>query len=143
MPVIGFLGTSSEAQARAQVVAFQRGLGEMGFADGKNVAIEFCWPSGHYDRLPAMAAELVSGGDHCRPSPPPALSAKAATSAIAIVFVVGFDPATAGLVASLNGPGGNVTGVTLMSVLLGQKRLEMLRELAPKAAVVAMLVNPG
>jgi len=144
MPVIGFLGTSSEAQTRAQVAAFRRGLIEMGFAEGKNVAIDFRWAGGQYDRLPTMAAELVA-----RPvaiiaaqAPPAALSAKAATTTIPIVFVVGFDPAAAGLVGSLNRPGGNVTGVTLMSVLLGQKRLEMLRELAPKAAVIAMLANP-
>ena len=144
MPVIGFLGTSSEAQTRAQVAAFRRGLIEMGFAEGKNVAIDFRWAEGQYDRLPTMAAELVA-----RPvaiiaaqAPPAALSAKAATTTIPIVFVVGFDPAAAGLVGSLNRPGGNVTGVTLMSVLLGQKRLEMLRELAPKAAVIAMLANP-
>src|SRR5690242_15903179 len=144
LPTIGFLGTISEAQARAQVAAVRRGLNEVGFSEGRNLAIEFRWAEGRYERLPAMAAELAR-----RPvalilanAPPAALTAKATTATIPIVFVVGFDPVAAGLVASLNRPGGNATGMTLISVVLAQKRLEILREIAPKASVVAMLANP-
>ena len=144
IPVIGYLSSLSEAQVRAQVNAFVRGLNETGFADGRNVEIEYRWAEGQYRRLPAMAAEFVR-----RPvslilaqAPPAALAAKAATANIPIVFVVGFDPVGAGLVTDLNRPGGNATGMTLISYLLGQKRLEMVRDLSPKASVVAMLVNP-
>ena len=144
MPVIGYLSTLSEAQGLHMLAAFSRGLGEVGFADGRNLAIEFRWAEGQFDRLPAMAAELVR-----RPvnlllaqAPPAALSAKATTTTIPIVFVVGFDPVAFGLVASLNRPDGNATGMTLMSLTISEKRLEMLRELAPKASVIAMLVNP-
>jgi putative tryptophan/tyrosine transport system substrate-binding protein len=142
--VIGFLSTLSEAQTVAYIAAFRRGLNEMGFAEGRNIRIEFRWAQGQYDRLPAMAAELarLPVALIAAQAPPAALSAKAATATIPIVFVVGLDPVSAGLVASLNQPGGNATGMTLMSVGLGQKRLEMLRELAPKASVVAMLNNP-
>jgi len=142
--VIGFLGTGSEAHSQGQVTAFRRGLSQVGFDEGRNVAFEFRWAEGRYERLPAMAAELAR-----RPvtlilanAPPAALTAKATTATIPIVFVVGFDPVAAGLVASLGRPGGNATGMTLISVVLGQKRLEILREVAPKAAVVAMLTNP-
>jgi putative ABC transport system substrate-binding protein len=144
MPVIGFLGTGSEAQSHGQVTAFRRGLSQVGFDEGRNVAFEFRWAEGRYERLPAMAAELAR-----RPvalilanAPPAALTAKATTATIPIVFVVGFDPVAAGLAASLRRPGGNATGMTLISVVLGQKRLEILREIAPKASVVAMLANP-
>jgi len=143
-PVIGYLSTLSEGQVAAQTAAFRRGLGEVGFSADRNVAIEFRWAEGRYERLPAMATELVR-----RPvslivaqAPPAALAAKAATASIPIVFVVGFDPVGAGLVTSMNKPIGNATGMTLISPALGQKRLEILREIAPKASVVALLVNP-
>jgi putative ABC transport system substrate-binding protein len=144
MPVIGYLSALSEAQTPHLLAAFRRGLNEGGFAEGRNLAIEFRWAEGRFDRLPAMAVELVR-----RPvdlllaqSPPAALAAKAATTTIPIVFVVGFDPVASGLVASLNRPGGNATGLTLMSLPIGEKRLEILREVAPKSSVIAMLVNP-
>lgn len=143
-PVIGFLSAVSEAATPASVSAFRRGLGETGFVDGRNVTIEYRWAEGRYESLPAMAAQLVR-----RPvslilaqAPPAALAAKAATADIPIVFVVGFDPVGAGLVTDLNHPGGNATGMTLINNVLGQKRLEMLRDLSPKTSTVAMLVNP-
>ncbi|MFL4976937.1 MAG: ABC transporter substrate-binding protein, partial [Xanthobacteraceae bacterium] len=144
LPVIGFLSALSELQAIHLVSAFRHGLSESGFIEGRNVVFEFRWAEGRYERLPAMAAELVR-----RPvtliaaqAPPAALAAKVTTAAIPIVFVVGFDPVGAGLVASLSRPGGNATGMTLISVVLGQKRLEIVRELAPKASIIAMLANP-
>jgi putative ABC transport system substrate-binding protein len=144
MPVIGFLSSVSQAQTRHMVAAFQRGLGETGWMDGRNVAIDYRFVDGQYDRLPALASEMVR-----RPvslilaaGPPAALAAKVATTTIPIVFVVGFDPVGAGLVASFNRPSGNATGVVLVSGQLGQKRLELVRDLVPKATVVAMLANP-
>jgi len=143
--VVGFLhGASPEGYAR-MVTAFTQGLKEAGYVDGHNVAIEFRWAEGHYDQLPAMAADLVrrqvavivTGGT------PPAFAAKAATSTIPIVINVGIDPVQAGLIASLNRPGGNVTGVALLTVELAAKRLELLHELLPTASVVALLVNPS
>jgi putative ABC transport system substrate-binding protein len=126
------------------LTAFRRGLGEVGFAEGRNLIIEFRWAEGRFDRLPAMAGELVR-----RPvdlllaqAPPAALAGKAATTTVPIVFVVGFDPVASGLVASLNQPGGNATGLTLMSLPIAEKRLEILREFAPKAPAIAMLANP-
>lgn len=143
-PVIGFLSALAEATSPALLSAFRRGLGETGFIEGQNVTIEYRWAEGQYERLPAMAAELVR-----RPvslilaqAPPAALSAKAATASIPIVFVVGFDPVGSGLVSDMNKPGGNATGMTLISNILGQKRIEMVRDLAPQASVVGMLVNP-
>jgi len=119
-------------------------LGEGGFVSGHNVNVEYRWADGQYERLPAMAAELVR-----RPvdvivaqAPPAALAAKAATTSIPIVFVVGVDPVAAGLVGSFNKPGGNATGMTLITGPLAQKRLELLREIAPKAVNLAMLANP-
>ena len=144
LPVIGFLSAISETAVLGQVREFRRGLNETGFIEGRNVSIEYRWAEGQYQRLPAMAAELVN-----RPvslilaqSPPAALTAKSATAHVPIVFVVGFDPVGAGPVTDLNKPGGNTTGMTLLSYALGQKRLEMVRDLLPKASVVAMLVNP-
>jgi putative ABC transport system substrate-binding protein len=144
MPVIGWLSSVSERTAVAHVAQFRRGLGENGFVPGQNVSVEYRWSDGQYDRLAAMAAELVR-----RPvdimlaqGPPAALAAKTATATVPIVFVVGIDPVSRGLVASYSRPGGNATGATLIMGPLGQKRIELLRELVPKAAVVAMLVNP-
>ena len=143
-PVIGFLSAVSQAQTLHLVAAFGRGLGETGYTDGRNVVIDYRFADGQYDRLPALAAEMVH-----RPvslimaaAPPAAIAAKVATTTIPIVFIVGLDPVGAGLVASFNRPGGNATGMVLISALLGQKRLELLRDLLPKAAVVAMLANP-
>lgn len=144
MPTIGWLSALSEGALPQNHVLFRRGLAETGFVPGQNLAIEYRWADGRYDRLPMMAAELMR-----RPvdiilaqSPPAALAAKAATATIPIVFVVGIDPVARGLVASYSRPGGNATGATLIMGPLGQKRVEIVRELVPKASVVAMLVNP-
>jgi len=143
-PVIGYLSALSEAQAGFQLAAFRRGLSEAGFVEGQNVAIEFRWANGHYDRLPAMATELAR-----RPvtlivaqTPPAALAAKAATTVIPIVFVVGFDPVAGGLVANLARPAGNITGLSLQQTDVAGKRLGLLRELVPKSSAVAVLINP-
>ena len=144
MPVIGYLGSAS--LVARYLAAFQQGLKETGFVKGQNVAIEYRWAEGHYDRLPALASDLVArqvtvifatGGSA------PAQSAKAATAKIPIVFESGGDPVTAGLVASLNRPGGNVTGVSWIASALGAKRLGLLHQLVPKAASVAVLMNPN
>jgi ABC-type uncharacterized transport system substrate-binding protein len=144
MPVIGFLSALSQTTAPHMTAAWQRGLRETGFVDGRNVAIEYRFTDGHYGRLPALAAELVQ-----RPvdlilaqGPPAALAAKRATTTIPIVFVVGVDPVAAGLVASFNRPGGNATGMTLITGPLGQKRLEIVRELVPKVKLVPILHHP-
>jgi ABC-type uncharacterized transport system substrate-binding protein len=143
MPVIGVLSSLSEAQSQL-MAAWRRGLGETGYEEGKNVTVEYRFAEGRYDRLPAFAAEFVR-----RPvnlivalAPPAALAAKVATSTIPIVFIVGLDPVAAGLVATFNQPGGNATGMTLITGPLGQKRLELLRELGCKSKVVPVLANP-
>ena len=145
MPVIGFMSARSPEDSAHLVAAFRRGLGESGFIEGQNVAIEFRWAHGQYDRLPALADELVRrqvnvlvavGGE---PSP---LAAKRATSTIPIVFGVGSDPVSIGLVESFSRPGGNVTGVTLMTALMEPKRLGLLRELVPGVPLVGVLLNP-
>jgi putative ABC transport system substrate-binding protein len=142
MPVIGYLDASSPAEG---IVALRRGLSEIGFVEGRNVVIEYRWADGQYDRLPAMAADLVRYQVKviaaCTTSAP-ALAAKAATSAIPIVFQTGGDPVRDSLVTSMNRPGGNVTGVSRLSVTLAPKRLELLRELSPRASVIGFLVNP-
>jgi len=144
VPVMGFLSSTSESTAGDQQRKFHSGLSEAGFVQGKNVTIEYHWADGQYDRLPAMVVDLVR-----RPvslivaqGPPAALAARAATTTIPIVFVVGFDPIAGGLVDSLSRPSGNATGMTLLTGPLGQKRIEQLRELVPKAAIIAMLANP-
>jgi putative tryptophan/tyrosine transport system substrate-binding protein len=145
MPVIGYLGGTAPGDYSTQVIAaFRAGLSEIGFVEGQNVGIEFRWAEGQYDRLPALAAELVSRGVAVivAGSLPSALAAKQATSTIPIVFVMGADPVKLGVVASLNRPGGNVTGVYQYFGALGGKRLELIRELVPSLTALAVLSNP-
>jgi putative ABC transport system substrate-binding protein len=146
MPVIGFLSSRSPSESTGVVAAFRQGLGEMGFVEGRNLAIAFRWAEGHYDRLPALAAELVglpvtllfaAGG------PPAAFAAKAATSTIPIVFSAVGDPVELGLVPSLNKPGGNITGMAVFASALGAKRIELAKELIPSISVVSYLLNPS
>jgi putative ABC transport system substrate-binding protein len=145
VPVIGFLSTASAGPWTRFVEAFRAGLKEMGFVDRQNVAIEFRWAEGQYERLPPMAADLVrrnvvvlvsTGGI------PSVLAAKGATSTIPIVFTLGTDPVKLGVVDSLNRPGGNVTGVNLFTAVIDTKRLGVLHDMVPTAALIAALVNP-
>jgi len=145
MPVIGFLNSASPEAFGPYVAGFRQGLQEGGYVEGKNIAIDYRWAGGQYNKLPALAAELVSrrvsviaatGGI------PSAQSAKEATASIPIVFVTGNDPVNAGLVPNFNQPGGNITGVAFLINTLGAKRLELLRELIPAATTIGMLVNP-
>jgi ABC-type uncharacterized transport system substrate-binding protein len=146
MPVVGFLHSASPSYLGQFVDALRKGLGESGFIEGQNLAIEYRWAEGHYDRLPALAMELVDrqvavilamGGTD------PARAAKAATSAIPIVFISAADPVKTGLVASLNRPGGNVTGVSLVAAALDEKKMGLLHDLVPTTSIIAGLVNPN
>jgi putative ABC transport system substrate-binding protein len=144
MPVVGFIRSTPQAPFMHLVAAFRRGLKETGFVDGQNVAVEFRWADDHLDRVPALVAELIRHPvDVIAGNLAPALAAKAATRTIPIVFATGSDPVRDGLVASLNRPGGNVTGVTFLGAVVGAKRLELLHQLLPKATTIAMLVNPN
>jgi putative ABC transport system substrate-binding protein len=144
MPVIGFLASGSPGPSAPFVAALRQGLSETGYVEGENVAIEYRWAEADYDRLAALAADLVHGKVDVIAAPglPSALAAKSATSTIPIVFSVG-DPVERGLVPSLARPGGNLTGVSLINVQLMPKRLELLSELVPHASVIALLVNPN
>jgi putative tryptophan/tyrosine transport system substrate-binding protein len=145
VPVIGFLSGATAGPYARFVAAVHEGLAESGYVEGQNLAIEYRWAEGHYDRLPGLAADLVdrkvyailTGGDE------PTLAAKRATSTIPIVFGIGADPVAAGFVTSLARPGGNLTGVTIIVAELTPKRLELLSELVPAARVIALLVNPN
>jgi len=146
MPVIGVLHTGSPGPSFAPfMAAFRQGLSEAGYVEGQNLAIEYRWAEGHYDRLPALAADLVGRKVDLimASSPPSALAAKSATSTIPIVFRSGADPVADGLVASLARPGGNLTGVSFVADELTAKRLELLSELVPRAGVIALLMNPN
>jgi putative ABC transport system substrate-binding protein len=146
IPVIGFLNSRSESDARHLVAAFRRGLGEYGYVEGQTATVEYRWALGQYDRLPELAADLVrrqvavlvaAGGE------PAALAAKAATSTIPTVFAVGGDPVRLGLVASYNRPGANFTGISGMTSSLESKRLGLLHELVPGAGSIGVLLNPA
>ena len=146
MPVIGYLGVSSfEKSAGTSLHAFKRGLAESGYVEDRNVTIEYRWADDEYDRLPALAVELVQRGVAVlvAAGSPAALPAKAATAVIPIVFMIGSDPVELGLVAGLNRPGGNLTGVAYLNVEVAPKRLELLHELIPTAKSIALLVNPA
>jgi len=145
VPVVGFINSASPKSYGRPLAAFLKGLGEVGYMDDRNVVIEYRWAEDRIDRLPAMAADLVRRevAVIAATSTQAALAAKAATTAIPIVFEMAGDPVKGGLVASLGRPGGNVTGVTQLNVEVAPKRLELLHELLPTATVVALLVNPA
>jgi putative ABC transport system substrate-binding protein len=145
MPIIGYLSPESPGPFASRVHAFREGLAEPGYSEGRNVTIEFRWAEGHFDRLPALAADLVNRQVAVIVAPggaPVALAAKSAASTIPIVFEMGGDPLALGVVGSLQRPGGNITGVSSLNVEVGPKRLEILHELVPTAAMVAVVVNP-
>jgi ABC-type uncharacterized transport system substrate-binding protein len=146
MPVIGILGSVSPVPYAGVVAAIKEGLQQTGYVEGRNVAIEYRWAEGQYDRLPQQAAELVNRGVAVIilvGGGPTTAAAKAATATIPIVFITGEDPVKTGAVAALNRPGGNATGVSLLTVAMEAKRLQLLHELVPTAAVIAIIVNPN
>jgi putative ABC transport system substrate-binding protein len=146
MPVVGYLGIESPTQFAGRLNAFREGLSSAGYDEGRNVHIEYRWANSKSDRLPALAAELVRNHVNVVVAPGSmlaALAAKAATTTIPIVFETGVDPVAAGLVASLNRPGGNITGITSLNVTVGPKRLQLLHELVPGAKSFGVLLNPS
>jgi putative ABC transport system substrate-binding protein len=145
VPVVGFLGTETPDAFAARVRAFRQGLSEQGYVEGRNVSIEFQWAGGNYDLLPIMADEFVRRQVTVMvaTTTPALLAAKAATMTIPIVFLTGSDPVEVGLVASLNRPGGNMTGVSNLTVEIGPKQMELLHELVPAATLIALVVNPA
>jgi len=145
IPTIGYLGAETPAAFASRVEAFRQGLGQTGYFEGQNVAIEFRWAEGRHDRLPALAADLARRPVAVIVAPggaPAALAAKSATATISIVFEMGADPIATGLVQTLNRPGANVTGVTSLNVQVTPKRLEILHEVVPSAGLIAVLLNP-
>jgi putative tryptophan/tyrosine transport system substrate-binding protein len=145
VPVIGLLHAGAREESEARIASFRRGLSEAGYEEGRNLAIEYRWAEGNYGRLPALAAELIRIPVRvlAATTTPAALAAKAATTTIPVVFTTGGDPVALGLVASLNRPGSNVTGVTMRSRVLTAKQLELLHELVPQAAKIGFMVNPS
>src|SRR3981189_1225859 len=144
-PVVGFLRVTSAADSTHLVAAFRQGVKEAGFVEGQNVVIEYRWAEGQHDRVPALAVDLVQRkvAVIAATSAPAAVANKAATSTVPIVFIIGRDPVRCGLVASLNRPGGNITGVTFPTVDVTAKRLGQLHELVPKAELIGVLLDPN